>query len=155
MRARAFLLACLAGALPGCGMVKDDPTSSHEIDQNVNEVEFQAKESRTRSALAKIEASLRAYVDEEKKIPEKLEDLVPKYLAEIPNVELGITGYHDTNQVKIYPRTILRDGIIDGAKLRDSGRWGYVHNDERVVIFIDCTRKSSQGIPWFQERGVY
>lgn len=155
MKIRVLLLLCLAAALPGCGMLKDDPTSSHEIDQNVNDVEFQAKESRTRSALAKIEASLRAYVDEEKKIPDNIEELVPKYLADIPTVELGISGFFDTNKVKIYPRTILRDGVIDGAKLKDTGRWGYVHNDERVVVFVDCTRKSSRGIPWFQERGVY
>lgn len=148
---------CLALALlstAGCGMLKDDP-SSKDIDQKASEVEFQAKESRTRSALARMEAALRAYVDEEKKIPENLEELIPKFLADIPMVETGVRGHFDTAAVKNYPPTILQDGLINGAKLRDSGRWGYVHNAERVVVFIDCTHKSSQSIPWYQERGVY
>lgn len=147
-------LIAISAATAGCGWMKED-ASSREVDQKVEEVEFQAKETRTRSGLAQIEASLKAFTDAEKRIPDSLDELVPKYLADIPLVEIGIRGYHDSNAVKVYPRNVLVDGTIDGSKLKDTGRWGYVHNDNQVVVFVDCTEKSSKGIPWYQERGVY
>jgi hypothetical protein len=154
MKRLAMSLLALSAAAAGCSMMKEDP-ASREVEQKAQEVEFQAKESQTRSALAGIESALKAFVDTEKRIPESLDELVPKYLAEIPVVEIGVRGYHDTNAVKIYPSSILVQGSIDGSKLKDTGRWGYVHTDNRVVVFIDCTEKSSRGIPWYQERGVY
>ena len=154
MKTLAMFLIGICAAAAGCSMFKED-SSSKEVDQKAAEVEFQVKESETRSALARIEASLKAFTDAEKRIPESLDELVPKYLAEIPVVEIGVRGYHDTNAVKVYPSSILVDGNIDGSKLKDTGRWGYVHNDNQIVVFVDCTEKSSKGIPWYQERGVY
>lgn len=148
-----FLAAALA-SMPGCGMVKDEPASK-DIAQTVQNAEVKALESRTLSSLAKLESSIAAYVEAEKKIPPNLEVLVPQYLAEIPMVELGIPRHHDSAAVKTYPSLILRDGGIDGSQLRDSGRWGYVHNDRQVVIFVDCTHRMTNGTPWYQARGVF
>jgi hypothetical protein len=54
-----------------------------------------------------------------------------------------------------YPPDVLRGGQVDGSRLRGTGRWGYVFNQNRVVIFVDCLKPSNKGIPWYQERGVY
>jgi hypothetical protein len=148
----AFFLLLLAG-LSACGMTKDEPTN--EVDQNASSVDFKAKETRTLSNLAKLEASVAAYIEAEKKIPPDLDSLIPRYLADIPTVELGLSKHRDNNDVKVYPAAVLRDGAIDGSQLKDSGRWGYVHNDRQVVIFVDCTHRTSGGSPWYQARGVF
>jgi hypothetical protein len=152
---KAFLaLSILLAGVSGCGMVKDEPTSK-EVDDTVKDVEYKVKESRTLSSLAKIETSIAAYIEHEKKIPANLEALVPSYLAEIPTVELGMVRHRDTTDVRTYPASVLRDGAVDGSKLRDSGKWGYVHNERQVVIFVDCTHLTSGGLPWYRARGVY
>jgi hypothetical protein len=151
---RALALLAVAAGLAACGMTRDEPTS-REVDETVKDVEYKVKESRTLSSLAKIETSIAAYVEHEKKIPANLEALVPAYLAEIPTVELGMVRHRDTAAVRSYPAAVLRDGAVDGSQLRDSGKWGYVHNDRQVVIFVDCTHLTSGGTPWYRARGVY
>src|SRR5206468_2359631 len=47
------------------------------------------QESRTLSGLATLETRINDYIKGEGKIPDKLEELIPRYLAEIPTVELG------------------------------------------------------------------
>lgn len=128
---------------------------SPEIEQNIRRVDFSVKESRTLSGLAKLEEAISSYYQAEKNIPPNLDALIPKYLAEMPSVELSVRGHKDTAAVRIYPSDLLKDGRIDGPKLRDTGRWGYVFNDRQVVVFVDCTHKSSRGRPWYQERGVF
>ena len=98
-----------------------------------------------------METALASFVKGERRIPERLDELVPKYLAEIPSVDIAVGGHHETNAVKYYASDLLRDGQIDGTKLKDTGKWGYVHNDRQVVIFVDCTHPSSRGQPWYQE----
>src|SRR5258708_1944688 len=51
-------------------------------------------ESRTLSGLATLENGVNDYIKDQGKIPEKLEDLVPQYLAQIPLVELGRPDLH-------------------------------------------------------------
>lgn len=142
-------------ALCGCRAVMGRDEISLQVDNEVRDSERQARESRTLSSLARIESSLSDYIKIEKRIPPKLEWLIPKYMAEIPPVEIGVKGHAETSEVKIYPSDILRDGRISGARLMDTGKWGYVFNDRQVVIFVDCTHKSARGRPWYQERGVY
>lgn len=139
----------------GCAMMSRDDIAGRELDTTANAVDLRVKESRTLSTLAKIEVSISNYIKEEGQIPPRLQDLVPKYLAEIPNVELSVGHHREANDVRNYPSSILRDGQIDGTQLKDSGKWGYVYNDRQVIIFVDCTHLSSRGIPWFQERGVF
>lgn len=149
------LVVAAAAAFCGCRAVMGRDEISVQVDNEVRDSERQVRESRTLSSLAKIEASLSDYIKIEKRIPARLEWLIPKYIAEIPSVEIGIKGHSETSEVKVYPPDILRDGRISGARLMDTGKWGYVFNDRQVVIFVDCTHKSARGRPWYQERGVY
>jgi hypothetical protein len=154
---RSFWPVAVVAALTGCGGggASRDASISREVEQTVREADSRAAESRTLSALARIEDSVAAYVKSENSIPGKLDDLVPRYLAEIPAVELGVRGHRDTAKVQIYPGAALRDGQIDGSQLKDTGRWGYVHNERQVVVFIDCTHQSPRRQPWYQTRGVH
>lgn len=152
---RALGLAALfALGVAGCaGGERGD--SAREVDENARQLEASAGDSRTLVGLAKLEESLTNYVQTEKKIPATLEDMIPKYLASMPMVEIGIRGHRETDRSRVYPSYVLRDGQIDGTKLKDTGRWGYVFNDRQVVVFVDCTHKSSRGRAWYLERGVY
>jgi len=151
---RLLALILAASTIAGCATSSRED-SIRDVDENVNQLEIQAGESRTLSGLAKLEESLTRYIETEKKIPETLDEMVPKYLADMPTVEIHVRGHHDTDKTKVYPSYVLRDGQIDGTKLKDTGRWGYVFNDRQVVVFIDCTHKSSRGRAWYLERGVY
>jgi hypothetical protein len=147
------LIGALALGAAACrGMLRED--ISPEVEQTFQEADTRARESRTLSGLAKLEEGLSDYVKAEKKIPKRLEDLIPKYLAEMPTVELPVRGHQDTARVEVYPPEVLRDGRVDGSRLKDTGRWGYVFNDRQVVVFVDCTHKSGRGPAWYQERGV-
>lgn len=151
---RTLLAVIMAAGMAGCSSSASQD-SIKEVDANVQQLEITAGESRTLSSLAKIEESLANYIETEKKIPATLDVLIPKYLAAMPTVEIHVRGHHDTDKVQIYPSTILRDGQIDGAQLRDTGRWGYVFNDHQVIVFVDCTHRSSRGESWYLQRGVY
>jgi hypothetical protein len=128
--------------------------ASADFDKETSANESRVKEDRVRSSLAQIETRLADYIKTEKKIPTKLERLVPKYLAEIPALDLPKCG-HETSKVEVYSPVVLRDGQVDGSRLRDTGHWGYVYTDDRVVVFVDCLKPSLRGVPWYQERGVY
>ena len=144
----ALLMAGCAGLFGG----KDEATADFDKETSANEA--RVKEDRVRSSLAQLEARMADYTKTEKKIPEKLEKLVPKYLGEIPTLDLPVCG-HESNKVEVYPVEILRDGQVDGSRIRGSGHWGYVFNDHQIVIFVDCLKPSLRGVPWYQERGVY
>lgn len=155
MRSTRLLLAvaCLSAGLAGCGTLPGDSPSIKEVERNVEEVEVKAKEGHTLSGLAKLEESLGAFVKAERRIPERLSELVPKYLAEIPTVETS--AHAESARVKLYPSSVLRDGHVDGTRIRHSGGWGYVYNDRQVVVFVDCTHKASSGRAWYLERGSF
>ena len=131
---------------------KDEAAADFDKETSANEL--RVKEERVRSSLAQLETRLADYTKAEKKIPAKLESLVPKYLAEIPTLDLPVCG-HESRKIEVYTPEILRDGAIDGSRIRASGRWGYVYNAYQVVIFVDCLKPSLRGVPWYQERGVY
>lgn len=147
-------LVALLSCLGGCTLLGGDRIEQ-EVATSVRDNDRQILESRTLGSLAKLEASIADYIKTEGRIPAKLEDLIPKYLAEMPTVENGISKHRETSASKIYPSDILRDGVVQGTRLADSGRWGYVFNDRQVVVFVDCTHQDSKGNPWYQQRGVY
>ena len=69
---------------------------------------------------------------------------------------LGPTGYGDSPYQALSSRAgnpllvslaVLRDGQVDGSRLRGTGRWGYVFTDDRIVIFVDCLKPSLRGVP--------
>lgn len=142
-------------ALSGCAaMFGGSDEATREFEKEAGAADLRMREDAARSSLGKIETSLSDYVKTERTIPSKLEKLVPKYLGEIPTLNLPACG-RETNRVEVYPPSILRDGQVDGTRIRGTGRWGYVYNDARVVVFVDCLKPSSRDVPWYQERGVY
>ncbi len=151
-----LILAAVAVLLTaGCaGMFGGKDEVSSDFDKETSANEARVKEDRVRSSLAQLEARLADFTKTEKNIPTKLESLVPKYIAGIPPLDLPVCG-HESNRVEVYSPEILRDGQVDGSRLRGTGRWGYVFNDYQVVIFVDCLKPSLRGVPWYQERGVY
>ena len=111
-------------------------------------------EDRTRMSLGALESAVADYVKTEQHVPEKLNLLIPKYLAEIPSLDVPACG-GESNRVESYPSSTLRDGQVDGTSIRGSGHRGYVYNESRVVIFVDCLKPSPKGVPWYQVRGAY
>lgn len=151
---RMLALAVLTASLSGCSTLFARDEAAADFEKETSAAEMRIKEERVRSLLGRFEESIADYYKTEKRIPEKLELLIPKYLAEIPSLDLPACG-HETEKVEIYPPDILRGGQVDGSHLKGTGRWGYVYNDRQVVIFVDCLKSSSRGIPWYQERGVF
>jgi hypothetical protein len=160
MMTKAFALALSLFALVGCtpasqGQGRREAEISDEVSRTIRDSEARSRQSRTMSSLSKLEEAVASFVKIENRIPKNLFELVPKYLAEMPPAELGVRGHRDRDTVKIYPSTVLRDGQIDGSQIKDTGGWGYVHSDNQIVIFIDCTHQSRDGKLWYQEHGVY
>ena len=156
--------AALFGALlslSGCSwsLMKGDggPASSpaREANDDIRRSERSTSESHTISRLSVIERSLNDFIQAEKRIPRTLDELIPKYIAEIPEAELGVRGHKDSNAVKYYTAEIIVGGQVNGSRLKDTGGWGYVHNDRQVIIFVDCIHKMMDGKFWYQARGVY
>lgn len=147
-------IMALAASLAGCGTFGGDRIEQ-EVATSIRDNDRQVLESRTLGSLAKLEASIADYIKTEGRIPAKLEDLIPKYLAEMPTVETGVSKHRENSAAKIYPADVLRDGVVQGTRISDSGRWGYVFNERQVVVFVDCTHQDSKGNPWYQQRGVY
>ena len=158
-RKRSGWVLCAGLALGGCAFLerggRNDDIEGKDLSQNAINIDVHMKESRTLSALAKLETSLSDFYKAENRIPQKLDTLIPRYLAEIPTVETSVKKHKDTAAVQYYPSDVIRDGQIDGTKLKDTGRWGYSFNERQVIIFVDCTHTTSRGNPWYQERGVY
>jgi hypothetical protein len=151
MRKWNFGLA-LVLALSGCRMLGLKDESAGELERNLQDSDIKVRETRTLASLAEMETALASFVKGERRIPDSLDELVPKYLAEIPSVDIAVGGHNETNAVRYYASDLLRDGQLDGTKLKDTGRWGYVHNERQVVVFVDCTHPSSRGKPWYREK---
>lgn len=156
---RKGIAAALAAALAGlcaCGRhLGLRSESSPGIETEIAQAERNALESRTLSHLAALELSVEDFIKAEGKIPGALEELVPKYIAEVPTVSMGIRGHRENASVQRYASDVIRGQVIDGTRLKDTGRWGYAHNDRQVILFVDCTHFSSRGKPWYRERGVF
>ncbi|MFA6030596.1 MAG: hypothetical protein WC969_12135 [Elusimicrobiota bacterium] len=143
-------------ALSGCSsMGLREESVSREGSDEVRRSERLSVESHTLSRLAAIERSLDDFIKAEKRVPKTLDELVPKFLAEIPEVELGLRGHRDNAAVRYYPAAIILDDQIDGTRLKDTGGWGYVYNEHRVIVFVDCVHKMMKGSYWYQARGVF
>lgn len=109
-----------------------------------------SNESLTLSRLTALESGLSDYVRAKGKVPDRLDVLIPEYLAEIPEVILGIKGHRDTNEVHYYSPDVILGGVVNGAAIKDRGGWGYAFNGQRVIIFADCTHQAASGRPWYQ-----
>ncbi|MFH1726358.1 MAG: hypothetical protein ABII00_17240 [Elusimicrobiota bacterium] len=151
---RAFCVF-IGASLIGCAVATREDRITRDMSDEVARSERGAFESHTRARLAALERSLNDFIRAEGRIPASLDELVPQYLAEIPEVELGVAGHKDTSAVVYYDQDVISDGQVNGALLRDSGGWGYVFSDRQVVVFIDCTHKRMDGEFWYKARGVY
>jgi hypothetical protein len=151
---RYLALAVLIAAAAGCADMtgaKDIPT---DIDTRSGAVDSSAMENDARTSLGQIETALGAYVKAESSIPDALDQLIPKYLGAIPPLDLTPCGRR-TEDVQNYTSDYLLNGQVDGARIKGRGTWGYVHDASRVVVFIDCRKPNSNGVPWYQVRGIY
>lgn len=147
----------LAAGLAGCsfqfGLKSERPLS---LESAAGRSDRCSRESRTLSRLAALDLLVNDAVKGGYEVPEKLDELARQYLAGMPAVELGLPEFHrDTNEVEYYPSSVIRDGKLDGARLKDTGRWGYARNERQALLFIDCAHQSSRGRPWYLERGVF
>lgn len=152
---KSLLLIAVAALAAACSsMTGAKDMGSSDFERDTGAADLRVREDRARAGLGKLESSIADFVKAEKRIPAKLEDLIPKYLGEIPSLSLPACG-RDTDRVEVYGSDVLRGGQVDGSRLKGTGRWGYVYNDSRVVIFVDCLKPSTRGVPWYQERGAY
>ena len=131
-----------------------DPVS-RQVSNEVALSDSRAHESLTLSNLAALERSLNDYIQAKKRIPAKLTELIPDYLAEIPETSLGLREHGDSKEVRYYPGSVILEGQINGALLDDKGGWGYAFNDTQVIVFVDCTHKRLDGSLWYRARGVF
>lgn len=142
--------------LAGCASVGPrEEKQTSDLSAEVAKSEVVERESRTVSNLAALEKSVADYVQHEGKIPEKLGLLVPRYAAEIPSSDTGLRGHRAWGGVTYYPPSVIRDGVVDGTQIKDTGGWGYVHNERQVIVFVDCTHPNSQGRLWYREPGAF
>ena len=149
---RAVAVFAIAALCSGCAFFEN--REERALDSDFARSDRSARESRTVSSLAFIEKSLDDYVQHERKIPDRLDLLVPTYAPEIPVADAGVGGHGASNRVTYYPSSVIRDGVVDGTRLKDTGYWGYVANDRQIIIFVDCTHKNSHGRAWYQEPGT-
>ncbi|NNN06214.1 MAG: hypothetical protein HKL90_09975 [Elusimicrobia bacterium] len=149
----AAALAAAAFAA-GCAQMTGAKDVRTDIEAQETSVDSDTQESDARTSLGSIENALAEYIKSEQAIPADLDELVPKYLADIPPLDITACGRR-TQGVQKYPSTILRGGRVDGARIKGTGLWGYVHDSQRVVIFVDCLKPAANGTPWYQVRGIY
>ncbi|MFI5345088.1 MAG: hypothetical protein ACHQ51_01825 [Elusimicrobiota bacterium] len=150
---KLLFLSALSAVLAGCAGLTGKDEAAIDFEKDTNASDASVREDRARMSLRALESAVADYVKAENKIPEKIDILVPKYLAAIPPLDVPACG-GESDKVQNYPSNVLRDGQVDGSRLRGTGRWGYVYDSTRVVVFVDCLKPSSKGIPWYQERGV-
>lgn len=150
MRRGGFSLLC-AVIFSGCAAYIGSDAVSQRVSQEVAHSERLASESLTMSRLTALERSLSDFILAEGRVPKSLEDLIPRYIAEIPESVLGIRGHKDSNVVTYYRPHVINGGLINGAELRDRGGWGYAFNGKRVILFVNCTHATLKGEPWFRK----
>jgi uncharacterized protein YceK len=151
---RSFIVLCVILSVSGCSGIIGKDEASLEFDREAHANDIRVREDRARTHLRALESAVADYIKTEKKIPAKLEKLIPKYISEIPSLDIPACG-PESDRVQYYASNIMRDGVVDGTRILATGRWGYVYNENRVIVFVDCVKVSGKGIAWFRERGVY
>ena len=149
------ILVALAAALAACAFASREERFPKGMSDDVARSVRRSAESQTLSRMASLERSLNDFIQAKGRIPAKLTELVPEYLAQIPDVELGMKEHKDSADVQYYPAAVIVGGGINGAALSDSGGWGYAHNDRQVIVFVDCTHARMDGSLWYKTRGVF
>lgn len=89
------------------------------------------------------------YGDKEGKYPSDLTELIPKYLARMPSLE--VAGHPPSTTVRILKKVNDMNDIE--TRLKDTGQWAYVGDpNSRIAgtIVIDCTHVDNRGMKWFK-----
>jgi len=151
---RKILGLCVLTAAAGCADLTGAKDFHTDIENASGATDVAAQENDARMSLGRIETALSDFVKKENKAPDDLDALIPNYIAELPPVDITVCGKRREG-VQKYPGDLLRDGQIDGSRIKGTGLWGYVHDQQRAVVFVDCMKPSADGTPWYQVRGVY
>ncbi|HOW89599.1 MAG TPA: hypothetical protein PL037_04895 [Elusimicrobiales bacterium] len=106
-------------------------------------------QSETLVSIAEVTFALSSFRKETGRFPEKLSDLVPKYIPAIPTI--AIAGHTGTNGVTDIDSA---DYDADVSKaLKDSGAWIYFSNKRSShygKVLVDCTHKNAQGTEFYR-----
>jgi len=101
------------------------------------------------------------YFDNDMSNAQSLEEILNSpHASTIPQLELE--NHPATTELNIYNEDPCEEGsgivdlrkFLDGSKLADSGKWGYVADQNSVCfgyLFIDCTHLNSRGRPWYKD----
>lgn len=85
------------------------------------------------------------YGDTEGTYPKTLEELVPKYIAEIHPAQTAEHG--KSAQVTLYgAEACASPQDVDPSKIKDTGGWGYVADEKAPcygAVFVDCSHKTT------------
>lgn len=152
--AAAVAAVAAAAAVAGCSFLAFRDTAKDELGAEIERSDRAEREGRTVTALSLLERSVDDYYHHEGRVPSTLDRLVPQYLGEIPQADTAVRGHGASSVVRYYPSNVIRDGVVDGTRLKDSGAWGYVYNNRQVIVFVDCTHPNSRRRPWYREVGA-
>ncbi len=108
-------------------------------------------ETQTLADLGSLRAAMAVYyADNDAKYPAQLADLVPKHLPKIP--PLKVKDHPQSGEVVTYDGSVCSAaGVVDPAKIQDTGRWGYVSDPAascRNTVFVDCAHVDSKKHQW-------
>jgi uncharacterized RDD family membrane protein YckC len=118
-------------------------------------IEGVSAESGEKGRLAELRSALSIYYGDAKGVyPADLNALAPKYLPEIP--ETRAPDHPGAAGVEVYGAEVCGGandpGGLVAAKLRDTGKWGYVAAPKSPCdgkLFIDCTHPDLKGVAWY------
>ncbi len=85
-------IGLLAAAVSGCANLTGKDEASVEFDKETSADDARVMETQTRTGLSALEAAVSDYVKTEQKVPDHLELLIPKYLAQIPSLNVPACG---------------------------------------------------------------
>jgi uncharacterized RDD family membrane protein YckC/type II secretory pathway pseudopilin PulG len=115
-----------------------------------------ADEGMAKAHLGMVRSALASYnADTKGSYPPDLNSLVPKYIPQISAP--GVAAHPGAAGVEVYGAEVCTGSTetarsLDPAKLRDTGKWGYVVAPGAPcagAVFVDCTHTDSKGGPWY------
>ncbi|UPT73971.1 MAG: hypothetical protein M0D55_19420 [Elusimicrobiota bacterium] len=116
--------------------------------ENLRKARSARKEGGAKGNLGAIRSALSIYYgDKEGKYPAAVRELIPKYLARIPELELP--EHKPSDGIRVLKSV----GSMEELKnqLTDSGQWTFVLDPDSKIdgtVLIDCTHKDSRGSQW-------
>src|SRR5579883_2555215 len=109
-----------------------------------------AGEAMAKANLGVLRSAAAVYLADNKANPKDLSALTPKYVAGIPEIEVG--GHPKTSAVTAYGAEACDGRNVKGDALKDTGGWGYVSAPGASCdgsVFIDAKQQDAAGKDWF------